>query len=222
VIVAALPHARGDDRELLVGALRSSTGTDGVPALHQLVHEQGPGSSHLRSAALQALAARVGQEATPVYADALRDRSAEVQTAALLMLVECGDARAVPEVLAYLGRKLRRKNRLASWDPREVPGSIAYAVRHGANDEVARILGDNLSRLDDEEWTWLRTVWPEVASGRLHGEVTTPPSPRALEDWLYEHGGRWTDRDDAEDSEWETAVRKALARAQRRARRSPG
>jgi HEAT repeat protein len=218
VIVAALPYARDEDRAVLVGALGSSRGREGVPALYQLVKEQGPGSSRVRSSAVQQVATRVGKEATPVYAEALRDRSAEVQTAALLVLVECGDDRAVPDVLAYLKRRLRRKNRLATWDPREVPGTIAFALRHGVLDQVAQILIDNLTRLGDEEWTRLMAAWPQVASGRLSGsQGLRPPNPLLLDDWLYEYGGRREDRQDDDAGAWESAVIKALARAQERA-----
>lgn len=218
VIVAALPYARGEDREVLVGALGSASGSEGVPALYQLVREQGPGSSHIRSSAVQQLATRVGKEATPVYAEALRDRSAEVQTAALLVLVECGDDRAVPHVLAYFKRRLRRKNRLATWDPREVPGTIAFALRHGVLDQVAQILTDNLARLDDEEWTRLMTAWPQVASGRISGsQGLRRPDPAMVDDWLYEYGGRREDRPDDDAGACESAVIKALVRAQQRA-----
>jgi hypothetical protein len=217
VIVAALPYARGEDRAVLVGALGSSRGSEGVPALYQLIQAQGPGSSQIRSSALQQLATRVGKEATPAFAEALRDRSAEVQTAALLVLVECGDDRAVPDVLAYLKRRLRRKNRLATWDPQEVPAPIAFALRHGVLDQVAQILTDNLARLDDEEWTRLMAAWPQVASGRLSGSHGLPPPDSAtLDDWLYEYGGRREDRQD-DAAAWASVVVKALARAQQRA-----
>lgn len=218
VIVAALPYARGGDRAVLVGALGSSRGSEGVPTLYQLVQEQGPGSTHVRCSAVQQLATRVGKEATPVYAKALKDRSAEVQTVALLVLVECGDDRAVPDVLAYLKRRLRRKNRLATWDPREVPAPIAFALRHGVLDQVAQILTNNLARLDDEEWTRLMAAWPPVASGSLSGsQGLGPPDPAVLDDWLYEYGGCREDRQDDDAGAWESAVIGALARAQQRA-----
>jgi hypothetical protein len=64
-VIEMIGVSKNFDRELLVDCLGSSTGEAGVTFLRSLLGERGRGSSHIRSAALNALANRLGIEAAP-------------------------------------------------------------------------------------------------------------------------------------------------------------
>jgi len=220
VIAAALPFVKGDDRTVLIGALGSSQGATGADLLHQVFGERGSGTGHDRAVALSGLRFRIGAEGTPLYAAALTDRSVPVQLSAILALAQFGDARATTPVIAWLTRKLRRNNRLATCDPWEVPAPITFAVRNECVQQVAVVLVSNLSRLDPTEREWLALVWPDLES-RGVGSDPSPPDPVGLDKWLYESATRPEDYA-ASQRFTDTYVQAALARAHRRARRVEG
>jgi len=218
VLMAALEHARGDDRTVLVGALGRARGDLGPEALRRFVRPEGGEAGHTRAAALQALGRRVGADETMLYASALTDRSVPVQLAAIQVLAQCGDRRAAREVFGWLQRKLRRKSRSRNWDPEEVPSVIRYADRNGLLAAVAELLVEHLGTLEDDERAWLGQVWPAVASGALssNGELPAPDRGRLSQPLFEEH---LVDVDHEIETMWDGFVREALSRAQRRGAR---
>jgi hypothetical protein len=176
--------------------------------------EDGP----TRARALQALALRTGAEHTPIYYAALRDRSITVQTSAADVLARLGDERAGEEMLAWLARKLRRRARMNSWDPDEVPCAIRFAERNGLLPQVADVLA-HLTRLHEDERAWLTDVWPEVARADIPVEARlAPPDVAKLGQPVYrEHQ---TETDPELDAMEDIETRDALARAHKRAARA--
>lgn len=224
VLLSALEHARGDDRSVLVSALARSRGGEASARLRHMVDPDSGEQGVTREAALWALARREGAAETLVYARALRDRSVYVQSAASQALAEYGDAPATAEMLAWMRRKLRRKNRVASLDYEEVRAPLRFATRNGVLREVARILVESWDRLDQEERRWLAQAWPALrtAASSLEGDIDRPDDNMLSEPIPEDHRGEMTPEFDAELSQMEDQyVAEALARAQRRAQRQP-
>ncbi len=139
-----------------------------------------------------------------------------VQLAAASALAEHGDERATSEMLAWLRTKLRRKTRLANWDPNEVRSVLRFADRNGLLRDVADILAENRDRLHPDERRWLLEVWPGVAteSGPIEGDVAAPDR-ELLAQPLYEDHRQ--EPDPEADEMWSEFVREALTRTQKRA-----
>jgi hypothetical protein len=220
-LLSALEDAHGDDRVLLVGALGDAHGDRGPEALRKLAAPESGEGGYLRAAAIGALARRMGAAAAPTYLRGLRDKSVPVQLAAAEALAECGDERATTEMLAWLRRKLRRKGRLANWDPDEVRSALRFADRNGALREVAAALDEHRDRLHPDEHRWLLEVWPALATGsHAPGDDMAPPDRQLLGQPMIEDH---RDEPDPEDDEmWDELVRQALARAQRGAQGRTG
>lgn len=217
VLLSALDHAHGDERVLLVGALGDAHGDSGPKALrHLAARERGEGG-YVRAAAIGALARRTGAGATPTYLHGLRDKSVAVQLAAADALAEHGDESATTELTAWLRRKLRRKARLANWDPNELRSVLRFADRNGALRTVAAILSENRDRLHPDEREWLLEVWPALATGSPAPENDIAPLDRQVlgQPMIADHRN---EPDPEEEEMGDEYVRQALARAQRRAR----
>jgi hypothetical protein len=224
VLLSALEHARGDDRSVLVSALARSRGGEAAVRLRHMVDPDSGEQGFTREAALLALARRQGAAETPVYAGALRDRSVYVQSAASQALAEYGDPRATAEMLAWMRRKLRRKNRAATLDYEEVRAPIRFATRNGALREVARILVESWDRLDLEERHWLARAWPglRVAASSDEGDIDQPDDNMLSEPIPEDHRVPETMQElEAELQMEDQFVQEALARAHRRAQRKP-
>lgn len=222
-VIAALPYARGYDRELLVGALGSSAGTEGATELRRIAQPDSGEHGRIRATAIEALSRRTGAADTPVYARALRDRSTLVQTHASLALADVGDERAAGEFLAWLVRKLRRKTRVDTWDPDEVPSLVRYAARNPQIlTQLAEVLDRHMRLLQPEEQRWLWRVWPSVFGHEAGGaEEVTPPQPQQLQTPVFSESAPQQEDEEEEDF-WSPLRTEALARAQRRALETGG
>jgi len=128
-------HARGEDRVLLlrvcIGEARGGAGED---LLIGEASAQGPGSSDVRSVPLDALGQRAGGTVTDVFVRALADRTVQAQISAARCVAAYGDATATAPFPSWMEKKLNRKNRLRSWDPREIPAPGLHAIKNGAVD----------------------------------------------------------------------------------------
>lgn len=217
-LIAALKHARGYDRELLVGGLGSSHGSDGAAVLRRLTQPDSGEDGHIRGVAIEALSRRTGSDDTPVYARALRDRSTVVQTYAALALADVGDERAAEDFLKWLVRKLRRKTRADTWDPEEVPSVVRYAARNHVLTQTARVLAQHVGMLQYEERRWLWETWPDVLGKGDTSDDIAPPKEEELREPVFAESA--PTEDDGPEDYWGPMRRDALARAQRRERRA--
>lgn len=169
-VLGALEHARGYAREVLVRALGRSTGTRGPERLREIASPDSGEHGWPREAAMLALVLREGAAATPVYMSGLRDRSMYVRSAAAHALAESGDERATDDVLAWMNKKLGRKNRAATLDYEEVRAPLRFAYRNGALHGAAKILVRHWDNLDQEEHDWLNDTWPDLFVAAIQPE----------------------------------------------------
>lgn len=218
-LVAALEHARGDDRTVIVGALGDSEGDAGPAMLRALASQECDEAGHTRAVALQALGRRVGAMETRLYAAALSDRSVPVQLAAADVLAEHGDNRATSDLLNWLARKLRRKSRAATWDPEEIRSVVRYASRNQVLADLARTLRQHRGHLMNEERGWLQQVWPAALADAPSATAVYELDRDRLAEPLFEEHRSGPATDDAV-SALEADVQEALMRSERRAKRA--
>jgi hypothetical protein len=218
-LVAALEHAHGDDRSVIVGALGDSDGDGGPAALRAFASPESDEPGHTRAVALQALGRRMGAKETDLYAAALSDRSVLVQLAAADVLAEHGDDRAMSDMLDWLTRKLRRKSRAATWDPEEIRSAVRYADRNQVLADLARTLRQHRDLLMDEERGWLRQVWPAALADAPSATALGELDRDRLAEPLFDEHRRDPATDDAVSALEAEYVHEALARSERRAKR---
>ena len=174
-ILAVLPHARGDDREVLIWTLAHAEGPSVVDALEDLFATT---RGYERSAALYALASRAGAGSTHWCVEALRSTSFNLQEKAASLLAEVGDETATPDVFEWLTRKLRSKSRPHGfWSPFTVPAAINFATRHGVHAQVGQILAEHWTSLHKDEQDWLRRNWPALFAPDGHPSPAAPMDP---------------------------------------------
>jgi hypothetical protein len=180
-LVRAYAHARGEDRFVLLQALGATDGDAGTALLMREAAAQGRGAADVRSVALEALGQRADGAATGVYVRALADTSVQVQISAALCLALHGDGSATAPFLSWMDSKLKRKRRLANWDPREVPAPLLHAVRNGAVDTWTTVLIRHLDALAAEEEAWLTRL------GVTPNGVTDALDEELVREWLFEY-----------------------------------
>lgn len=155
-LLSALDRARGDQRVILVMGLRFSVGSGGVARLLELVKPESGEGSPVREQAMLALGDRMGAAGRQAYLRGLSERSMYVRHAAVMCLVEHGDAGAAEEFFRFLERRLRNANRL-DYVVRDL---VRYAVRVDRLPQAAALLRRHEGRLAPEERDWLSLVWP--------------------------------------------------------------
>jgi hypothetical protein len=218
-ILAVLPHARGDDREVLISMLAHAEGGSGVGALEDLLATT---RGYERSTALYALASRAGAGSTQWCVEALRSTSFNLQEKAASLLAEVGDGTATQDVLEWLTRKLRSKSRPNGfWSPYTVPAAINFATRHGVHAEVAQILAEHWTSLHKDEHDWLRRNWPGLFAPDGHPAPTAEvDSPVRRSRDIYERFGDDAGYFQPPNAQWWESFDSAYARASRRAARA--
>lgn len=216
-LIAALEHARGDDRTLLVGALGRPEGDAGPAVLRAFASAESNEAGHTRAVALRALGDRVGAKETGLYAAALSDRSVPVQSAAAGVLAGHGDIGAASDLLTWLTRKLRRKSRAQNWDPEELRSVIRFADRNQVLADLAKILLEHRDLLMSEERRWLTQVWPAALADAPSAADLSELDRDRLAAPLFEEHRSDPAAEDAVDALASEFVQKALARSERRA-----
>lgn len=176
-VLAVLPYARGDDREVLIGHLGSRVGTlredDVVEELRRLYATE---KGHARLAALTALCRRLGEAGTPYAIEALRSTYWGLQSIGSGLLADYGSRDAAAALFTWFERKLNAKNRPDDWDPYHLMTVIRFGVRHDLYLDVARLLVKYWDRLSAEEIEWLDRYWPSLVAqaGNPDVDIASP------------------------------------------------
>lgn len=192
-LLEALRGAAGFTRVVLAAALGDLRRPGPADALlRELVRTAGPRTQDLRSAALVALAKRLGPAATDDFREALSTKDGGVRGYALACLAAVGDDRAWPDVLVWL--RTARPARVFGHTP--LACAVIYLARgleaRGAEDRQALValLRRRWSVLvQDGAASELDNWWPEVAPDGPAEPGPPGELPRLAEEPLFASSG---------------------------------
>lgn len=182
-VIDLISLAGADSRVMLIPVLAYTRGAAGPPYLRRLLGETGRGSVDVRTAALDALVAREGPQATPDLVTLLSGVPLEVQVSAALSLADIDDGRYSSELFAWLKRRLAAQSR-DSW---EVSGILRYALRVQRLAPVADLIATYEHHLAPHELENLNAAWPAAARARFLASRDPDDGPEraALDEWFY-------------------------------------
>jgi hypothetical protein len=124
-----------------------------------------------------ALGDRMGAAGTEAYVRGLADRSMYVRHAAVMCVIEHGDADAAEEFFRFLDRRLRRTTRL-DYVVRDL---ARYAMRVDRLPDAAALIRKHEQRLDPMERDWLAMVWPASLDQTAYVDSDLPaPDPERV------------------------------------------
>jgi hypothetical protein len=190
-LLADVENLRGGRALDVTVALGDVDGPRGGAVLRQAIAARGGGTSHLRCAALLALAKREGMAASETLSEAVDDADAAVRDYAVMGLAAVGDGRAWDAVHARLTAMLARQ-RTRDGEPSAVVLAVVYLLRHVADDRgravaVVSLLQRRWDRLFDGERRWFAEHWPAVDPGAVTTDEPELSDPAALQRWLLDN-----------------------------------
>ena len=142
-----------------------------VPALTRLIHHP---VEDVKCSAINALGVLGDQSLTPVYLDALSDRSWGAKWYAMAAIHRNGDERAIRPVAERLRKALSRDRKRAIGGWSEVMYALDFLRRWQDADPVAAqtiswVRSDRMDRLQDAEREWFLSTF-----GPVSGDVPAP------------------------------------------------
>jgi hypothetical protein len=188
---ALATRKRGYDRQVILEFLGCCPGTSGRDEMRAAAVEVGRGSSHVRMAALHALARRFGADVTPELVGGIHDRVGTVAHMAMVCLADIGDARAIPDVQERLRGWLRRPSEDGALQVTAIAAAVSFLLSHLDDDGLAS-LGEQIvgawPRLGDGNRTQLNRLWPTLQS-----RAPSRPEAATTHRWLEQRRGGTVD-----------------------------
>jgi hypothetical protein len=190
-LLSDLENLRGWRALHVTVALGDVDGPHGGAVLRKAIAASGGGTSHLRCAALLALAKREKVGASETLSGAVDDTDAAVRDYATMGLAAVGDGRGWDAVHARLTAMLARQRARGS-EPSAVVLAVVYLLRHVADDRaraaaVVSLLRRRWNRLFDGERGWFAEHWPAVDPGSGAADEPELPDPASLQRWLLDN-----------------------------------
>lgn len=186
------------ERGLLLASLGTAEGALPFEFLSvRAVESKTPGE---RVGAIAGLLYRFGPAAQDAMGSALEDSSSEVRNFAAIALAEVATPDSnTAQFYAWFGHRMGRSGRLESWDPRELPSAIEFAVRTQSAAALTEIVRKWEANLSNEERTRLATFEPNLLDHSIEvGLIELSASEdlfATLRSWRNEHGNP-TERND--------------------------